>query len=92
MRPLYESDRSAKGVAASATVLLASIEPRRSCPTSSIQRSKLCPVLRYGAGIPPAATSSHLLQLIAQNGVLVLENTGFHDHLAGRARPRTTLF
>ena len=46
MGPLYESDQSAKGVAASATVLFASIEPRHSCPTSSIQRSKLCPVPR----------------------------------------------
>ena len=64
MGPLYESDQSAKGVAASATVLLASIEPRHSCPTSSIQRSKLCPVPRIRGRNPathyniPVPTSS----------------------------------
>ena len=64
MGPLYESDQSAKGVAASATVLFASIEPRHSCPTSSTQRSKLCPVPRIRGRNPathytiPVPTSS----------------------------------
>ena len=54
---------------------------------------------RGHAGLPTttnvavgAPLVSHLFQLIAQNGVLVLENTGCHDHLAGHARPRHTLF
>ena len=64
MGPLYESDQSAKGVAASATVLLASIEPRHSCPTSSIQRSRSYPVPRIRGRNPathyniPVPTSS----------------------------------
>ena len=40
----------------------------------------------------PRATRAHLFQLIAQNGVLVLENADGHDHFAGHARPRPTLF
>ncbi len=89
MSDCYESisrppirDKRSKGSARQKNVALALVpglgKPGRS-PTKSQRRRR-------------GGFQTHLFQLIAQNGVLVLENADGHDHFAGHARPRPTLF